>query len=321
MTRKEHVLDKNIKVIYNKLENIKLNNQGYIDLSESSINEANDIVNICNIFRDPRYETFRVFYMKDNKIVGQEAITSKIPDAVIVFNNKEGNPIRTYEKMNNRMQRLNADGYYLAHNHPSESAKASSKDMEITRNFAANVEGFLGHIIVSSTNKYSFIEEDEDGLILVPEEKCLEDSTINKMNEKLREKDFYNIKISSRDEMVALFMKMQNEKEYSTAILTDAKNNIRMVLDIPNNMMNQDLENLNGFFKNIARNIGANRVFIGTHDQKTYFKIIEHQRFGTFKDMVYIDNYNKIITEKITKSPDLFDKEKIKKSHLNRDAR
>jgi hypothetical protein len=199
------------------------------------------------------------------------------------------------------MQRLNADGYYLAHNHPSESAKASSKDMEITRNFAANVEGFLGHIIVSSTNKYSFIEEDEDGLILVPEEKCLEDSTINKMNEKLKEKDFYNIKISSRDEMVALF--------------------IRMVLDIPNNMMNQDLENLNGFFKNIARNIGANRVFIGTHDQKTYFKIIEHQRFGTFKDMVYIDNYNKIITEKITKSPDLFDKEKIKKSHINRDAR
>ena len=45
---------------------------------------------------------------------------------------------------------------------------------------------------------------------------------------------------------------------------------------------------LNGFFKNLGRNLGANKVFIGTHDQKTYFKIIEHQRYGTFKVMVLI---------------------------------
>ena len=62
-------MDKNIKVIYNKLENIKLN-QGYVDLSSSSIQNKNDLVDVCNIFRDPRYETFRIFYMKDNKIVG-----------------------------------------------------------------------------------------------------------------------------------------------------------------------------------------------------------------------------------------------------------
>ena len=64
-----------------------VNNRGYIDLSDSKIQKTKDIVNICDIFRDSRYETFRVFYMKDNKIVGQEAITSKIPDAVILFSN------------------------------------------------------------------------------------------------------------------------------------------------------------------------------------------------------------------------------------------
>ena len=82
MTRKELILDKNIKIIYNKLENIKLN-QGYIDLSNSSIQNKNDLVDVCNIFRDPRYETFRIFYMRDNKIVGQEAMTSKIPDGCL----------------------------------------------------------------------------------------------------------------------------------------------------------------------------------------------------------------------------------------------
>lgn len=75
--------------------------------------------------------------------------------------------------MNNRIQRLGADGYYLAHNHSSNSAKPSQEDMEITRNFVANVEGFLGHIVLGNTDKYSIIEENSEGLILMPKEKSL----------------------------------------------------------------------------------------------------------------------------------------------------
>ena len=78
-------MDKKVKVVYNKLENLSFNDKGYIDLSESIFKKKNDLVNVCNIFRDPRYETFRIFYMKKDKIIGQEAITSKIPNAVVVF--------------------------------------------------------------------------------------------------------------------------------------------------------------------------------------------------------------------------------------------
>ena len=231
-------MDKNINVIYNKLENIKLN-QGFVNLNNSCIQSKNDLVDICNIFRDPRYETFRVFYMKDNIIVGQEAITSKIPDGVIIFNEKTGEPIRTYEKMSNRMKRLNANGYYLAHNHPSGIAKASKEDMEITKNFAANVDGFLGHIIIGDANRYSIIEEDKDGRILIPNEQILSNDVFNILEEKYADNNsFFNIKISCRDELIALFIKMQNSKEYSTAVLTDTHNNIRMIVDIPNKMLN-----------------------------------------------------------------------------------
>ena len=313
-------MDKNIKVIFNKLENIKLN-QGYIDLNNSSIQNKYDLIDVCNIFRDPRYETFRIFYIKDNKIVGQEAITSRIPDGVIIFNEKTGDPIRTYEKMINRMERLNAEGYYLAHNHPSGIAKPSKIDIEITKNFAANVEGFLGHIIIGDFNRYSIIEEDKQGRILMPEEQILDNSSLESIEEKLIENSFYNMKITNTDELVALVLKMQNEKEFSTVILTDAKSNVRMILDIPNKMLNQNIENLNGFFKNLGREVGATRVFIGTHDLKTYCKAVEHQRFGTFKDTIFIDEDNRIISPKIKNTPDLFDKEKTQKSHKNRDAR
>ena len=315
-------MDKNVKVIYNKLENVQLNEQGYVDLNESVIKGKQDLVNICNIFRDPRYETFRIFYMKDNKIVGQEYLTSKIPNAVVVFQGKKSEHIRIFEKMRNRMQRLGADGYYLAHNHPTESAKPSEKDMVITQTFDRNVKGFLGHIVLGSTDRYSIIEKDEKGLIR-PKEKRIKIEIINTMQEQLEENTLYDIKISSRDELVALLKEIQNSKEYSIAILTDTKNNIRMVLDIPNKMFNQNFENFNGFFKNIARNCGATKVFVGTNNPRTYFKAIEHHKYGTFMDMVYLDNLNnnKAITENIKERPDLFYKETLKKSRKNRDAR
>lgn len=315
-------MDKNVKVIYNKLENMSFNNEGYIDLSESKITKTKDLVNVCDVFRNPCYETFRIFYMKNKKIVGQEAITSKIPNAVYVFQSNKFsklNPIRYYEKMNNRMQRLGADGYYLAHNHCSNSAIPSQADMNITRDFSANVEGFLGHIVLGNSDKYSIIEENSKGQILIPKEKTLSKDISKNMEEQLKENTLYDIKITNRDELVAILKQIQNEKEYSIAVLTDSKAKIRMVLDIPNTMFNQNLKNLNGFFKNLARNSGSTRVFIGTKNLRTYNQIKEHQKYGTIKDMVYFDSKNNLaITEDNIKSSDLFDNKKVKRKEKER---
>ena len=67
--------------------------------------------------------------------------------------------------MKDRMERLNADGYYMVHNHPSGNAKASRDDLKITEVFAEKVKGFKGHLIVNmesyawiSTNKYGIAE-------------------------------------------------------------------------------------------------------------------------------------------------------------------
>lgn len=224
--------------------------------------------------------------------------------------------------MKNRIHRLDADGYYLAHNHASESARPSQEDMEVTRNFAANVEGFLGHIILGNKDRYSIIEENDEGLILMPKEQKLDNSILKNMEEELKTKTLYDVKISSRDDLVALLKQINNDREYSTAILTDVTGNIRMVLDIPNRMFNQDPENLNGFFKNIARNSGSIRVFIGTQDMLAYNEILKHQKYGTIKDMVYFNKNHTIYkSEKITESQELFDKEKLKKKNKNRDVR
>ena len=156
----------------------------------------------------------------------------------------------------------------------------------------------------------------------MPKEKVLSNNTIKSVKEKLSDNSLYNIKISNREELVALIKQIQNEKEYSVAILTDCKCNIRMVLDIPNRMFNQNIENLNGFFKNLARNSGSTRVFIGTQDTLTYNQILKHQKYGTIKDTVYFNNDNNLYRlEKMTKNPDLFDKEKLQKNKTKDEER
>lgn len=307
-------MDRNTKIVFNKLENYHLNKQGYIDLSNVNVKDKNDLAEVCDIFRDPRIETFRVFYMKNNKIVGQESITSKIPNAVILFSKdkKYSNSVyRIYENMKSRIKRLNADGYYLAHNHATESAIASSADIALTQRISLHVNGFLGHIVLGNSNRYSIIEKDSWGKVIPNKEQILTKKTIESIENKLEEKTIYDVKITTRDELVALFQKIQRDEDYSTAILTDCKCNVRMILDIPNRMFNQSKESLNGYFKNIARTCGAVRVFIGTQTSKTYEQIQKHQEFGTIKDSICFDLENGKVcsyksNDKIQKK-DLFD--------------
>lgn len=310
-------MDKNVKVKYNKLKNMEFNNQGYINLNETIINNKYDLANMCNIFRDPRYETFRIFYMKDNKIVGQEYITSKIPNAVDPMKEKKMTPVIYYEKMRNRMKRLNADGYYLAHNHPTESATPSKSDMIVTRNFEKNVKGFMAHIVLGSKDRYAIIDRSYNGILLY-RENYIDNQEMNNIKESLEGKTFFDVKITSTSELVAMLKQIQIDDDYSIAILTDCKLNIRMVVDIPDKMLNQEYENLNGFFKNMARNCGAVHVLIGTNNLRTYYKIIQHHKFGTFQDMVYLkDPYSKVCEKNKTYS--LFYKEELKKKKKTRE--
>ena len=57
------------------------------------------------------------------------------------------------------MQRLEADGYYLVHNHPSGKPTASGQDYSVSINFKNNVPGFKDHLILDH-DTYGTIELD-----------------------------------------------------------------------------------------------------------------------------------------------------------------
>lgn len=290
-------MNKNARVIYKRLTE-PMKKRGYINLNHRLVNTKDDLVEIAEIFRSTQYETFRLIYMKENKIVGYESISSRVPNYVNIFErNKQGrvNTERCVYKILSRMNRLGADSYYMVHNHISGEAKASNEDLRTTAFFIKYIKGFLGHLIINNEN-YSWIYYDEkENTVKADKQIPINMRKANKMRKVLNEKSIYDIKILSRDDLVSVLNTIKNTPDYSIAILTDSKGQIRMILDIPNNFFNMQKEQLKGYFKNLARMSGASRVFFGTNDNETYKKALKHQMNGTFKDCIcYKNEDNKI---------------------------
>ena len=290
-------MNKNARVIYKRLTE-PMKKRGYINLNHRLVNTKEDLVEIAEMFRSTQYETFRLIYMKENKIVGYESISSRVPNYVNIFErNKQGrvNTERCVYKILSRMNRLGADSYYMVHNHISGEAKASNEDLRTTAFFIKYIKGFLGHLIINNEN-YAWIYFDEkENTVKADKQKIINVRKANKMKKVLNEKSIYDVKILSRDDLVSVLNVIKNTPDYSIAILTDSKGQIRMVLDIPNNFFNMQEEQLKGYFKNLARMSRASRVFFGTNDNETYKKALKHQMNGTFKDCIcYKNEDNKI---------------------------
>ena len=287
-------MNKNARVIYKRLTE-PMKKRGYINLNHRLVNTKDDLVEIAEIFRSTQYETFRLIYMKENKIVGYESISSRVPNYVNIFErNKQGrvNTERCVYKILSRMNRLGADSYYMVHNHISGEAKASNEDLRTTAFFIKYIKGFLGHLIINNEN-YSWIYYDEkENTVKADKQMPINIRKANKMRKVLNEKSIYDVKILSRDDLVSVLNTIKNTPDYSIAILTDSKGQIRMILDIPNNFFNMQKEQLKGYFKNLARMSGASRVFFGTNDNETYKKALKHQMNGTFKDCICYKNEN-----------------------------
>lgn len=287
---------KNIRVIYKRITK-DFEKKGFINLNHRLINSKDDLVEISSIFRDPRYETLRLIYMKDNKIAGYESITSKIPGFVTIFTNDNSGNAKAekgFYKVRNRMQRLNANGYYMVHNHPSGVARASKKDLFATSIFSYMVNGFKGHLIINS-GSYAWISVDDRGIAHSENEKVIKGYKKGKVENMLKSKFPYDISINSREDLINLMHYIKNSKDFSTAILTNNRGKIQMILDLPNSCLNMQKEQLKGYFKNLARQNGVSRVFFATQDNETYNKSIEHLKYGTFLDSIcYKEKNDKI---------------------------
>lgn len=294
------------QIFYKKLEQ-NFEKRGCINLEQKEVNSKQDLVEISNIFNSKRYELFRIIYLKDNKIKGYETITSHLPNAVMVIKNTDKEGKRFFYKVQSRMQRLNANSYYLVHNHPSGVSYASNDDMRLTQRIMNNVKGFKGHLILGDNN-YSFIEENKKHQLTRTEQIPYNLKEIQNISEKID--DFYNsktlnpnlteeqisffenYKVNSRTALVNLMKAIDIKKDFTPVIFTNTKLKVMMILDIPNKMFNMSQQQLMGYFRNLAVLNCSTNVFLATQDKGVFKNCIKHFKYGTLADLIYYKNKN-----------------------------
>lgn len=140
------------------------------------------IAQLLKDYRNPDRELTHFFYVKDGVIVGHNVTT---------LNDPISSSVGAKEAMwgiNNRMERLGADKFYLAHNHPSGNLSASSGDRHVTQIIQKQLgDKFGGHIITDHdgilTSKDGYFDKTnidlgeqyvKDGVQITTEDKAIE---------------------------------------------------------------------------------------------------------------------------------------------------
>jgi hypothetical protein len=166
-----------------------LKNRGFISLVGTEVKNSRDLAAAAQIFRDPRVETLRIFYLKSKKIAGHEGISSRMPgfvsfaastyvkklpsgmfevvmpkgkiqvfssrqEATLLKNNKNEEELtKQISKIIARAMRLGADEINLLHNHPSENISASSQDIEYTAMMERRIKEIAGKMKIANPPK------------------------------------------------------------------------------------------------------------------------------------------------------------------------
>lgn len=216
-----------------------------------------ELAEIAQIYRDPRYETFRIFFTKGDTIVHATGVSSRsiaeaplMPEGVGYF--------EWLADMEQVKKRAGADGYYLLHNHPSGVPDPSPADKQVTREISSRLEGFRGHVVINS-NKFAEIQVDGAGR-----------SRTNIRNLDMGEDNLLKASVphdalgskASSGLALAMMAKQLQKPGYVTVIGTTARAEVRVIVEFDEATVKRDPKRLMGMGRTIMRQSGAASLFL-----------------------------------------------------------
>lgn len=116
---------------------------GGAQLIGQEVRDASDLAVLAQIYRDPRFETWRIFFAKDGKIAGEHAYSSRLPSSVLL-------PRGIEQWVKTQSEKYGADAIYTMHNHPNGTARPSEGDMHMAARLRREVPNWKGEIIIDT---------------------------------------------------------------------------------------------------------------------------------------------------------------------------
>lgn len=256
-----------------------------IDFIGKKIDGAAELASLLQTFRNPLYETFRIFYMKDDYVIAAEAISNRLPGCVNFA--EDGDAKKAYLHTKEIMEALKADSFYICHNHPSGDPSPSAHDRFVTMAYDVFCEGFLGHIVLDHT-KFALIDKyGHDEILDVPN--CLpKDPFLSPTIEH----PLLGTRLESISEAAELGRKLIDcsQTDVSLQIFTDVRGNIRAIEEISSHLL-QNIELYKDFLEKRVAEYGGCCSFLITADANMHsnFDILIEEKYLT--DSICVDEF------------------------------
>lgn len=249
-------------------------NEGYVEFRGRKVKGPEDLAKLCQVLRDPRFETFRVVLTKGDKIVSLRSISSRLPGLAQAFESE--NISDGVDIVRDRMKRTGADGYYLIHNHPSGNVTASFADLSVTRAYLALLgqDTYKGHIILDH-DKYGFIDADVPQVIrgenfpTAREESITGQQTFDLIHEPEIDHPLLGEEIHGHADIAKCGQFVNASDDVSVLLYTNSPGEVTGIQEISNKTLKNNKE-ITGFIRNQGVEFGAASAFLYTTDIETY---------------------------------------------------
>lgn len=257
---------------------------GGTSLVGQKVSSPADLATLAQVFRDPRFETFRVFYARGDEIVGQTAYSSRLPAAVFLPNGLS-------DQISRDKDAFGADGFWVLHNHPSGKAEPSISDIRLTQRVASNTSGFRGHVVVDN-NEYSIIDRRGDASVInAPELASVDFHSNPELKHAL-----LGVSIRQSSDVATIGKALQIEGGHASVIFTRRQGQVQLIMDLPAALLNDrsklGIARLMAAVRRMARAAGAggNRFVVLPENSAESMQAIKHLvTRGIFADVVTAD--------------------------------
>lgn len=258
---------------------------GYIDINGAKIDNAVDLADECQIFRDPLVETKRyIFLNDDNIVVGQTALTSHRVNTVHF-----GILELTSKELLKTAKKLGATKIWGMHNHPSTNIRPSEEDISSSNKLGSLLKGhaeYMGEIIIDH-NEFTYIAPEGDIKQNIP----LSKPTVNRIEDYFSDDGWTKMHITSKEAVASLATLVTNRKGFSSLMLLNQHKYPMLLQELPNKFfMENSSKKTEKYLRDLAQRNGAASAAIATTSPETY-KAIKEKKLPVL-DVVQYKSYD-----------------------------
>jgi hypothetical protein len=254
------------------------------NLVGQKINSASDLAVLSQVYRDPSFETFRLFFTDaDNNVISQLGVTSRLPgssNAII------GNDLNKYlVEVQKAAKDVGAVGFWMLHNHPSGNVQSSGADRVLTKTFNKYMPGmnFLGHVIID-TNKYGLI---------------LPDGTYTEISKDMNQKDLVDFQLGSYETVfnpIEMAKKVDEDQDAMVVVVMNNSLQVTGITSLPNSdFVGKTPEQIQRrLMKTALRGMGS-RLLVASRNREALDAVASSVENGIhIKDNGQYENFNQM---------------------------